>query len=269
MVLARLRENGNLTPFREFLFMHNAIRVIVALAVICLVGCAAEENLLDSYTQKREQSADDLPQVAQPATDEAPQSEDSSSAGAAVSAAVAGDIAAPISDQAFREAALAGDGPTVMKGLQDGVDVNSPDENGRTALMLAAYDGHTEIVKLLLQRKAQVNRRDATDRTALMYASSGKNPETVRVLLDAGANVGIVDNQENWTALMFAAAEGNVEVVKQLLASGADPTRADVDGETSVEFAVDNGHMHVVNLLKEAIAERASQKTPQSEREAK
>ena len=249
--------------------MQNVVRVLCFLALPFLVGCASEENLLDSYTQKREQAAADNGAVAQPAADEGQQGTTPTAEGVAADSSAVTEKVTPISDQAFRDAALAGDGQVVMQALQGGVDVNSPDENGRTALMLAAYDGHTEIVKLLLQREAQINRRDATDRTALIYASSGKNGETVRVLLDAGADVGVVDNQENWTALMFACAEGNVEVVKHLLASGADPTRADVDGETSLEFAGTNGHMHVVNLLKEAIANRAAkQDSPDAGRDS-
>jgi ankyrin repeat protein len=44
--------------------------------------------------------------------------------------------------------------------LKEGVDVNSIDLDGRTAMHIAACEGHLEVVKLLLQWRANVNARD-------------------------------------------------------------------------------------------------------------
>lgn len=44
--------------------------------------------------------------------------------------------------------------------LNEGVDVNSIDLDGRTALHIAACEGHVEVVKLLLRRKANIDARD-------------------------------------------------------------------------------------------------------------
>ena len=88
--------------------------------------------------------------------------------------------------------------------------------------MLAAYNGHTKLVEMLIDRGGKVNHLDSTNRTALMYCSSGPFPETVQLLIAKGANVNLVDNNEGWTALMFAAAEGLAPNVKILLENGAD-----------------------------------------------
>lgn len=69
--------------------------------------------------------------------------------------------------------------------LNLGVDVK--DECGRTALMRAAYDGNTNIVKTLLGRGANVNARDVADATALTLAISGGCGEIEQLLRDAGA----------------------------------------------------------------------------------
>lgn len=69
--------------------------------------------------------------------------------------------------------------------LNLGVDVK--DECGRTALMRAAYDGNTNIVKTLLGRGANVNARDVADATALTLAISGGCDEIEQLLRDAGA----------------------------------------------------------------------------------
>lgn len=53
-----------------------------------------------------------------------------------------------------------GDAKAVEGLLKDGVDVNSIDLDGRTALHIAACEGHMAVVRLLLSWKANVDARD-------------------------------------------------------------------------------------------------------------
>ncbi|MBE0653192.1 MAG: ankyrin repeat domain-containing protein, partial [Bacteroidales bacterium] len=126
-------------------------------------------------------------------------------------------------DQLFREACLEGFVDKVESFIGDGTDLNAMDEEGRTGLMLASFNGHTAIVKLLLENKVAVNSIDFLGRSALMYASTGHFPETVEYLLLHGADPNLIDNSEGFTALMFAGAEGNIKVVRMLLDHGANP----------------------------------------------
>ncbi|MHC5085877.1 MAG: ankyrin repeat domain-containing protein [Planctomycetota bacterium] len=155
--------------------------------------------------------------------------------------------------QAFFDAALNGDIQTVESELSAGVDVNATSLNGQnqTALMLAAFNGHRNLVEILIARGGKVNHLDVTHRTALMYCCSGPFPETAQLLLDHGADVNIIDNNEKWTALMFAAAEGQVENVKILLKYGADWKLTDIDGDTAASFAAKNGHQQVAQIIEE------------------
>ena len=155
-----------------------------------------------------------------------------------------------ITDTAFRNAAEKGDLALVKAAIDQGIDVNSPDEGGRTALMMASYYGHQPVVELLLKQAVRVDHYDAVHRTALIYAASGKFPEIVAALLEAGANVNARDAAERWTALMFAAVEGNVEVVRVLLSHGADVTLVDTDGESALDFAVSRGRREVAEALR-------------------
>jgi len=116
--------------------------------------------------------------------------------------------------------------------------------------MLAAFNGHTSVVRLLLEKGARVNDRDQDGRTALMYAASGPFQKTVQLLLEHQAEVDLQDRQEHWTALMFAAAEGHVDVVQTLLDHHADATLRDVDQDTALSFAQQKGHGDVVSLIK-------------------
>jgi ankyrin repeat protein len=68
--------------------------------------------------------------------------------------------------------------------------------------MLASFNGHTEVVTLLLQRGASAKATDSNKRTALMFASSGPFPDTVKTLLKAGSEVNAADGEEAWTALI-------------------------------------------------------------------
>ena len=68
--------------------------------------------------------------------------------------------ATPAVDSQLCEACRAGRVSEAREALEAGADVNARDENGSAAIMLAAFDGHTEIARLLIERKAEVNAID-------------------------------------------------------------------------------------------------------------
>jgi ankyrin repeat protein len=168
-------------------------------------------------------------------------------------------FAAPIAAQqspptpeelALFEAAYDGNLADVERLVAGGVAVDAVDPENRTPMMFAAFNGHRQVVSFLLTGGAAVDFKDGNGRTALMYAASGPFVETVEVLLDAGAEIDIQGTLEGFTALMTAAAEGQTEVVRLLLERGADPTLKDVDGDTALSFARQNGHTAVVERLE-------------------
>lgn len=62
-------------------------------------------------------------------------------------------------------------------------DVNIQDHNGETALMMACYRGHVNIVKLLLQYNVNTYLQDRYGRTCLMYIIDLNTRELLRLLL--------------------------------------------------------------------------------------
>jgi len=157
---------------------------------------------------------------------------------------------------ALFEAAFAGSLDEVESLVRGGTAVDAVDPENRTPMMFAAFNGHRQVVSFLLTVGATPDSKDVNGRTALMYAASGPYAETVELLLDSGAEIDIQGSLEGFTALMTAAAEGQIEVVRLLLARGADPAIKDVDGDTALTFARQNGHTAVAQLLEDSSAAR-------------
>lgn len=57
----------------------------------------------------------------------------------------------------LQSAAWSGNTIEVQRLLDQGVDVNARDADGKTALMRAAEAGHTDCIRLLLERGADIN----------------------------------------------------------------------------------------------------------------
>ena len=73
-----------------------------------------------------------------------------------------------------------------------------------------------EVVKLLIEKGAVVNKQHKNGKTALMEAANNGHSQIVQMLIDAGADVRI-QNKFKWNALMEASHKGHTEVVKQLI----------------------------------------------------
>ena len=75
--------------------------------------------------------------------------------------------------------------------LDNGGEVNpgpiSMSNPRHTPLMLAAYNGYVDIMKILLERGADVNVRHYNNSTALGFARAYKHTEAEKILLEAGA----------------------------------------------------------------------------------
>lgn len=130
--------------------------------------------------------------------------------------------------------------------LQRGVDVNSRNEEGLTALMLAARGEADPVaaVKTLLERGADIHARCNCSQcdprsgsqgcTALMIAASRGHRDCVRLLLDHGAKVDEATDAKR-TALMLTT---DAQVVRALLEKGADVNLRDAEGMTALMYAI-------------------------------
>ncbi len=124
-------------------------------------------------------------------------------------------------------------------------------EEGFDPLGLAAFFGHAEAVKVLLENGADVNAKPPSrfQNTAVDAAVSGDHAEVVRILLEAGANPN-VRSEANYTTLHKAAVHGNLEIVRMLVDHGADVTAVRDGGHTPLDDAKEKGHAAVAEFLK-------------------
>ncbi|ONK57881.1 uncharacterized protein A4U43_C09F5160 [Asparagus officinalis] len=85
--------------------------------------------------------------------------------------------------------ACQGDVKGVEELLKEGVDVNSIDLDGRTALHIAACEGQVEVVKVLIRWKANIESRDRWGSTAAADAKYYENIEVYNILKACGAKI--------------------------------------------------------------------------------
>lgn len=135
------------------------------------------------------------------------------------------------------EQARAGKADQVEILIKRGVDINSCDNSGMTALHWAAWMQRSETVTSLLNGGADVDSVDKVRNTPLHIAAAEGNVAIVRQLLDRNANVD-AKNRSGITPLHVAAVRGRVDVAQLLLDRGADIDARNNYGMTPLHHAV-------------------------------
>ena len=132
---------------------------------------------------------------------------------------------------------------------------NIKNSSGLTPLHLAAQNGHTEIVQLLLQNNADPNIQDNNGDTPLHFSSENDHTETVQLLLQNNADPNIQNNDDDTP--LHIACEGDltependhIEIVKLLLQNNADPNIQVNNGDTPLHITSNLGHTDIFKLL--------------------
>jgi ankyrin repeat protein len=107
----------------------------------------------------------------------------------------------------------------VQKLLRAGIDVNTRDADGTTALMHSVIESDVTMMKLLVDSGAEVNATNTQGSSALMYAAV--NLEKTRLLLDRGANVNVKGKGGATPMSVAVTTFGSTPVLKLLVAKGA------------------------------------------------
>jgi ankyrin repeat protein len=158
---------------------------------------------------------------------------------------------------ALMEVTATGEYSAVQVLLEAGANPDGHDESrDARPLFIAAYEGRTDIVELLLQHGANIEALDSMEQSALHWARRGNQLAVVRLLLSRGAAVDSCGlNYES--TLHSAVAKGQLEICQLLLNHGADINKPDGNfGYTPLIFAARTspddmlcGQVDIIRLL--------------------
>lgn len=192
-----------------------------------------------------------------------------------------------INKNSFFKAARNGECDVIKEHLDAGFDINSVNEMGETALMLAVLYGDEKLIDLLLEQGANIDVQHSGLTTSLPNVTYNNGVKQIyvpvggiiRIPGDGGGTPPSIERYGNETALMYACVRcsgykpqeyfggmivvGDLELAKQapqedikrrkifekLLAAGASTTLTDTAGSTPLIRAAMLGNAHAVKAL--------------------
>ncbi|HEX8845636.1 MAG TPA: ankyrin repeat domain-containing protein [Pyrinomonadaceae bacterium] len=166
-------------------------------------------------------------------------------------------------EKALLRAVKSGELALVSQLLRQGVDPNTKDDCGNSAIAFAAQYGQPEIVKTLIAYRADVTSASGIfhAKTPLMLAldwsEEGEREqayEVIKLLLAAGADVNLRAGAYD-TPLTLAVSKEMERAVELLIAAGADINARDDAGRTAYSYAAEIGNRKLKSILLAAGAD--------------
>ncbi|KAL5022245.1 hypothetical protein ScPMuIL_001400 [Solemya velum] len=116
--------------------------------------------------------------------------------------------------------------------------INETDVDGLSALHIAAQNGHTKIITLLMEKGAYVT-SDNHNNTPLHLAAAQGYTKSAGLLLSVHSNLLNAINKSRETPLHLAALNGQLSMVQLLMTSGATFSK-NQDNKTFFDYAIEN-----------------------------
>lgn len=125
-------------------------------------------------------------------------------------------------------------------------------------LALAVKANFVVIVKLLVEAGADIDYQDDQGETALHVAARFGHTECAKILLEEHdsqqADMEVAENSFGWTPLFIACVDGHIDIVRILIAANAGLEGLDTSGWTAKEHAALRGHMDIAEVLADVTA---------------
>jgi ankyrin repeat protein/predicted DNA-binding WGR domain protein len=125
------------------------------------------------------------------------------------------------------------------------------DRQGYSAIHLAAENGHTEVIKVLIEAGVKVALGGPDRKTALHIAAARGDLEMVQFLVENNAKVTVKDKMKR-SPLVLACKNGNLQVAAYLLQQGSPFVEGDSSGNTPLHYACAYGYPELIEVLMRA-----------------
>ena len=147
------------------------------------------------------------------------------------------------------QAAISGNSAYMPAGTGKLASINRINPEGQAPLHIAAGNGSSQLIELLIQRGADVNLANSNRQTPLLWAAWNTRADAVQMLIKHGADLSKTDLGGN-TPLMMAAMNGSTQTAKILLQAGANKYVSNKQGKNASLIAGDKGFSELSNILK-------------------
>lgn len=138
--------------------------------------------------------------------------------------------------------------------IRSGATPNLPNDNGEIPLHVAIKNGYDVVAGILINKSedaySDANWFNAIGDPLLNLAAANGNTELIRMLVEAGASVNEIDHEEN-TPLHIAAMNGNTKAITLLMTYDADIDYRNLKGATPLMLAAMNGQKETYTMLAE------------------
>jgi ankyrin repeat protein len=155
----------------------------------------------------------------------------------------------------FLEAATRGNEARVLELLAKGVDIDTRDEEGNSALDKAIWSSKKSMTLLLLEKGADPNAEDHNGRTPLMTAVLIHHLDLAEALIAKGAKIDHI-SKDGHTPLMEAAWAGDMPCVQMLLGKGAYTLTQTPFNQDAFMIAHDQGWPKVADVIMHTMKTR-------------
>lgn len=134
----------------------------------------------------------------------------------------------------------------LSKGLS--IEIEALNENGKTALHLAAEKGNLKILQKLIEKGADVKAKDREGKSCLHLAVDFPDVVQYFIQLDS-TNINAQDNDGD-TPLHHAVTNQNIEIIELLFKNDADPDSKNLEGEAPIHcFAREGTDVNVIKIF--------------------
>ncbi len=157
----------------------------------------------------------------------------------------------------LQAAAYRNDPDRISGFVAEGDDLESRDENGRTPIIIGAFQKSYDTISSLVDAGADINAADNDGFTAYTIGLSRSDTVLTNLAIKLGNNIDQPSGEFGNTVLGNAARSSNVELVEALISSGADLDFVNSEGDSALHQVIKYGDggteaQKIVQLLLEA-----------------